>query len=626
MVPTKRFLSELARHSRATSLLFVGFLLVLGCDTGEFVGPGDDAPTVIEVTGEPGGPVGVALQFLDRQGNPVAGRTVTWRVAAGTGTVTPSTTTTDEGGHTEATWSLGVEGGDQELSASTSDATEVTVKGRSGKAAVSDVTVTPESVKLGVGEEVQLAVTANREDGSLVPGGHIYWQSSNESVVTVNRNGKIGAITAGSALIVAMAGTLADTAQVQVEASADPGETSTASTLAAPTGLTVTSRTSSSVSLDWNDNTDGNLDHYQVYQKTTSGGARTLVGSPSSSAFMVSGLSATSTYYFDVAAVDDTGALSPYSDQIVAQTETAGTGAAPAFEEDFSSYTDSEHFRQDPHDYYLEEWNLQYMDIVEDGLQYTFIPDAGRDWTISRRFDFRKPNVLGGAVSEIWIEVVATFPERFHTTQVNNGFVYVEDVAGQFQQGEYVDFSSGGHDQIHRVMRTSDGTVDALHVSMSNNPPAGAVVTGRTSGAEATIVSDAEWDVGGASWKFLHVAVEGASGRFSLDQGVHGHQLHAYTPNDSKYTRVSDSLRFWDGRPHVYRQHIRLTSDSDTYRVWVDGELLFDWGPTGASGTFNTAADALWGLKLGANKNLPQKESQTMRFHRVRLWTSDPAW
>ncbi len=40
---------------------------------------------------------------------------------------------------------------------------------------------------------------------------------------------------------------------------------------AAPTGLTATAVSTSQIDLDWNNNTEGDLDHYNVYRSTTSG-------------------------------------------------------------------------------------------------------------------------------------------------------------------------------------------------------------------------------------------------------------------------------------------------------------------------------------------------------------------
>jgi hypothetical protein len=51
----------------------------------------------------------VALSILVREGGggPVAGASVTWRVTAGGGTVSPATGSTDRTGRATATWTLG---------------------------------------------------------------------------------------------------------------------------------------------------------------------------------------------------------------------------------------------------------------------------------------------------------------------------------------------------------------------------------------------------------------------------------------------------------------------------------------------------------------------------------------
>ncbi len=98
---------------------------------------------------------------------------------------------------------------------------------------------------------------------------------------------------------------------------------------AAPTGLTATAVSSSQINLDWNNNTEGDLDHYNVYRSTTSGftpGAGTFVGQTTSSSYSDTGLSASTTYYYKVTAVDTSGNESSPSAQASATTEE---GAPP---------------------------------------------------------------------------------------------------------------------------------------------------------------------------------------------------------------------------------------------------------------------------------------------------------
>ncbi len=69
------------------------------------------------------GPVGAPLpnplrvRALDAYGNPIAGQAVTWSIASGDGSVTPTSGTTDASGNASADWTLGPAVGAQSLSA-----------------------------------------------------------------------------------------------------------------------------------------------------------------------------------------------------------------------------------------------------------------------------------------------------------------------------------------------------------------------------------------------------------------------------------------------------------------------------------------------------------------------------
>jgi fibronectin type 3 domain-containing protein len=75
---------------------------------------------------------------------------------------------------------------------------------------------------------------------------------------------------------------------------------------AAPTGLTATAGLKS-VSLDWNDNTEPDLASYNVKRSTTAGGPYSQVANVTVSSYTDNGLTAGTTYYYVVTAVD-TGA------------------------------------------------------------------------------------------------------------------------------------------------------------------------------------------------------------------------------------------------------------------------------------------------------------------------------
>jgi endo-1,4-beta-xylanase len=106
-----------------------------------------------------------------------------------------------------------------------------------------------------------------------------------------------------------------------------PGDTQAPT---APSGLLAPSTTASSVSLAWTASTDNvGVTGYQILRAPgASGGAFTQVGTSTSTSFTSSGLTANTTYRFQVRAVDAAGNTSAVSNTVTAQTQGGGTGGA----------------------------------------------------------------------------------------------------------------------------------------------------------------------------------------------------------------------------------------------------------------------------------------------------------
>ena len=100
-----------------------------------------------------------------------------------------------------------------------------------------------------------------------------------------------------------------------------PGTTHTAADTTPPTqvaGLSVTAASSTQLNLAWTANTEPDLNHYNVYRGTTAGFPVTLgttipVATPTTSSYSNTGLSPSTTYYYKVSAVDNTGNIGPLS-------------------------------------------------------------------------------------------------------------------------------------------------------------------------------------------------------------------------------------------------------------------------------------------------------------------------
>jgi fibronectin type 3 domain-containing protein len=112
------------------------------------------------------------------------------------------------------------------------------------------------------------------------------------------------------------------------QASTETPAASCAADTAAPTGLTVTSATSSAIGLSWTAPTppaNCTVSSYTVYGGT-SANPTTQVGAATGTTTTVSGLTASTTYYFTVAAVDGFG-TSTASAQVTDTTSSGVTGA-----------------------------------------------------------------------------------------------------------------------------------------------------------------------------------------------------------------------------------------------------------------------------------------------------------
>ena len=97
---------------------------------------------------------------------------------------------------------------------------------------------------------------------------------------------------------------------------------------AAPTGLTATAVSHSQIDLDWNNNTEPDLDHYHVYRSTTSGfpcDGSTFLDETTSSEYPDMSVDDNTTYYYKVTAVDTSSNESDPSNEANATTPEAPT-------------------------------------------------------------------------------------------------------------------------------------------------------------------------------------------------------------------------------------------------------------------------------------------------------------
>src|SRR4029079_9137114 len=101
------------------------------------------------------------------------------------------------------------------------------------------------------------------------------------------------------------------------------------------TGLSANPVGTSQINLDWNQNSESDFNHYNIYRGTTSGFTVTLgvtapTGTSTANSYSSTGLSPSTTYYYKVAAVDNAGNIGPLSSERSTTTNAAPDTTPPA--------------------------------------------------------------------------------------------------------------------------------------------------------------------------------------------------------------------------------------------------------------------------------------------------------
>lgn len=124
----------------------------------------------------------------------------------------------------------------------------------------------------------------------------------------------------------------------------------------------------------------------------------------------------------------------------------------------------------------------------------------------------------------------------------------------------------------------------------------------------------------GTSLKFMHIGVQGVSGRWGLE--MDGNRLSMIAPSDAfeqmfaSAGQINDTLM--DGNWHVIRYHVRLGS-TDFHETWVDGVHR-------GSASGSTAATGMTWVSLAKNLNMLAPNAQSLWWGRVSIWTQNPGW
>lgn len=172
----------------------------------------------------PGLSTAVTATLKDASGNVLTGRSITW-ASSNTGAATVDNTGLV----------IGVATGSTTISA-TSEGKTGTVGITISAPTVAEVSVTPSTAGLVVGQGLTLAAAARDAGGTVLQGRTVTWQSSNVAVATVSAGGQVLAVATGSASITATVDGISGAAQISVSATPVASVTLSVANVTIPVG------------------------------------------------------------------------------------------------------------------------------------------------------------------------------------------------------------------------------------------------------------------------------------------------------------------------------------------------------------------------------------------------------
>jgi hypothetical protein len=204
-------------------------VLAMSCGGDSTSGP-SATPASIAIQGGSGqtGTVATALGSAlsvvvkDISGKTISGATVEFRAAAGSGTVSPSSVTTNANGVAQANWTLGTVSGVLKVSADVSGVTPVVFTATALPGPASVVVTTPDRAYVGLGDTVRIAASVRDQFGNNITGQAITFSAPDATIATVNSAGLVTSVSQGVARIIAEASGKSNTVMVTVGA---PGST-----------------------------------------------------------------------------------------------------------------------------------------------------------------------------------------------------------------------------------------------------------------------------------------------------------------------------------------------------------------------------------------------------------------
>lgn len=198
--------------------------LMAACGGGSEVNGPTATPAALKLSngntqsGTVGAGLSVPLSVLvtDRDNKPIAGARVEWDAAPGSGSLNPTTSTSNSSGIASTTWTLGPVAGTQRATAQVGGVAPVTFTATAAAGLPAAVIALPELANLGVGDTLRVRATVRDAFSNDIPNQTFTFTSLDAGVATVAANGLVTAVSVGNARIVAASGTRADTVPATV--------------------------------------------------------------------------------------------------------------------------------------------------------------------------------------------------------------------------------------------------------------------------------------------------------------------------------------------------------------------------------------------------------------------------
>ena len=198
-------------------------LLVSACSGEKSTGPGPVPATLtIQDGNAQSGVVGTALAVplavvvTDNKGNTIAGTRVDWDVAPGSGTVAPTSSTTNARGVATTVWTLGTTAGTGRMTAQVNGVTPVSFIATVATGPAALLVASPEAAFLNVGDTLRVRGALRDQYGNTISGQAISFSSLDPALATASSTGLVTALAAGTARVVVEASARADTVPVTI--------------------------------------------------------------------------------------------------------------------------------------------------------------------------------------------------------------------------------------------------------------------------------------------------------------------------------------------------------------------------------------------------------------------------